>query len=298
MNEQNSVPIAGTQEAGQEPRDQATDNSTVHPNENGQSNSGANAAEDNNSIDWTKDSRYGSHWKGENNQGDPNKMYETVKYLESRQGDYDNQKSQFTDLQSKYEEMNKNYQDSLNYNNNVKEYLDHPVLGQKINDLVNSHNNDEIRAQYGSDLNDQQISAYGKLEDQMNQLSNWQKTYEEKESANNRNNMAMDNMDKIKSIADDHKILWNDEAQKAFVNHCQNSKVPVENMKAEFYEYAMPDMQKHWRLRGEEQARESMKKGSQASLGQSQNGFNSDSSVQGEDKGIEHLVMSRLGAYE
>ena len=94
------------------------------------SNDDAGQVESSNNS-WEGDKRYEEHWAK-----DPNKMYESLRYHEKRQGDFD---KQINDYKKQVEELSR-YRDDYNA---VEELFNHEQLGNELLGVINKYNNVE-----------------------------------------------------------------------------------------------------------------------------------------------------------
>ena len=113
---------------------------------------------------WNEDKRFKEHW-GE----DPNKMYESLRFHEKRQGDYDNLKGEVESLGKFREDYN-----------SLEKLFEHPQIGTELLEVINKHQNPQQYQQ------NQQTAAQGQdqaqpnpYEGQMNEMLEWKKGIEQ-----------------------------------------------------------------------------------------------------------------------
>ena len=115
-------------------------------------------------TNWNEDKRFKEHW-GE----DPNKLYESLRFHEKRQGDYDNLKREVESLGKFREDYNA-----------LEKLFEHPQIGTELLEVINKHQNPQQYQQ------NQQTAAQGQdqvqpnpYESQMNDLLEWKKGIEQ-----------------------------------------------------------------------------------------------------------------------
>lgn len=80
---------------------------------------------------WEGDKRFESHWGK-----DPNKMYESLRYHEKRQGEFD---KQINDYKSQVEELQR-YKDDYSQ---IEELFNHEQIGSELLGVINKYSNGE-----------------------------------------------------------------------------------------------------------------------------------------------------------
>jgi len=187
-----------------------SENADTHTdNENGQ-------VEETNSV-WTDDKRYGSHWKE-----DPNKMYESLRYHEKRQGEFD---SQINDYKNQISDLN---QYKENYNN-LENLFNHEQLGpQLLNVIENWQNNGNAQAE------PEQQPAHDPRYDE---LLNWKKDIEKRSEEIYLQNLETEQLNEVSKLAKEYNVSYD---QKEFVDYMKSQGIPHEMWPRFFKSEALP----------------------------------------------------------
>ena len=110
-----------------------------------------------NISNWNEDKRFSEHW-GE----DPNKMYESLKYLEKKQGDYD---SQINDYKSQLEETSR-YKTDYEV---LEKLMDAPGIGDEIMGVLERYQS----GQQQQIQKNNQPNLENNMQSQMQELLDW-----------------------------------------------------------------------------------------------------------------------------
>ena len=109
---------------------------------------------------WNEDKRFSEHW-GE----DPNRMYESLRFHEKKQGDYD---KQIGDYKEQVEGLNK-YKDDYT---SLEKLFDHPEIGNELLGVINKYQQPQQQpTQQGQPQ--QQDQVYTQLQNQVNDFGKW-----------------------------------------------------------------------------------------------------------------------------
>lgn len=144
------------EEVNEEQVEQAT--TQIHFGQGNKDTSDDNAGQvESESNTWEGDKRYEEHWAK-----DPNKMYESLRYHEKRQGDFD---KQINDYKSQVEELQK-YKDDYSQ---IEELFNHPQIGPDIENVLNKYNNVEP---------EQKVEETNSQAQQLQELLDWRSNIE------------------------------------------------------------------------------------------------------------------------
>ncbi len=108
---------------------------------------------------WNEDKRFKEHW-GE----DPNKMYESLRFHEKKQGEYDKQLNEYKE---QVESLNK-YKDDYT---SLEKLFDHPEIGNELLGVINKYQQPQQSTQQGQPQ--QQDQMYAQLQNQVNDFGKW-----------------------------------------------------------------------------------------------------------------------------
>ena len=168
---------------------------------------------------WEGDKRYESHWGK-----DPNKMYESLRYYEKRQGDFDKQindyKSQVQDLQR--------YKDDYSQ---IEELFNHEQIGNELLGVINKYSNGEQeQAQPQANIQD----------DRINEILSWKDSIEKQALSHYETQQQNEAFSKIDKLADQYVINYD---KKQFANYMNEAQIPkhlwFEAFKAQAFEQVM-----------------------------------------------------------
>tara|TARA_R110000751_G_scaffold2435_3_gene12747 strand:+ start:6823 stop:7626 length:804 start_codon:yes stop_codon:yes gene_type:complete len=166
---------------------------------------------------WNEDKRYKDHW-GE----DPNKMYETLRYQEKRQGDYDTKIKDFT---GQVEELNhyKNDYETL------EKLMEHPVLGEKLLSVIQEHQ--QGNQQQGNQQQENQGTTEGQGQqvphsNEVNELMDWKNNLEKQAEDQYYSNQKDEQLSQIANYAKEFNIKYDKDD---FLNAMKGSNVSPES---------------------------------------------------------------------
>lgn len=169
-----------------------------------------------NSTTWEGDKRYEEHWSK-----DPNKMYESLRYHEKRQGDFD---KQINDYKSQVENLQK-YRDDYNA---VEELFNHEQIGNELLGVVNK---------YSAGEPEPKVEAKEPNNQQLDELMSW-KTNIEKQALNNYyNQQETKQLSEIDNLAKQYNLSYDKDQ---FVKHMSETNVPREYWSRYFKSEALP----------------------------------------------------------
>jgi len=140
-------------------------------------------------ANWNEDKRFKDHW-GE----DPNKMYETLRYHEKRQGDYDNLKNEVESLVK--------YRDDYNA---LEKLFDHPELGNQLIDVINKYQNPQKSQPMQETVQDNPYQAeLAKL----NEITQWKEKIENQAYEQAMQQQQQEQFNKIDDFAKQYNIKY------------------------------------------------------------------------------------------
>lgn len=142
-----------------------------------------------NNYNWQEDKRYSSHW-GE----DPNKMYESLKYYEKRDGDFSNQINDYKNKLSEYEKYKADYE-------SLEQLFEKPGLGDELINTIENYKNQGMSKQQKSDVNSALMSRLESVEQFKNSL-------EEQANIYNKNLVQQEQFKEIDNFAKKFNINY------------------------------------------------------------------------------------------
>jgi len=189
------------------------DNVDTSSNDNGQ----VESESINNS--WEGDKRFESHWGK-----DPNKMYESLRYHEKRQGDFD---KQINDYKSQVEELQRYKNDYTQ----IEELFNHEQIGNELLGVINKYSNGE-QEQAQPQINIQ--------DDRLNDLLSWKDSIEKQALSHYETQQQNEAFSKIDKLADQYVINYDKDQ---FANYMNEAQIPkhlwFEAFKAQAFEQVM-----------------------------------------------------------
>lgn len=200
------------------------ENTDTSSNDNGQ----VESESINNS--WEVDKRFESHWGK-----DPNKMYESLRYHEKRQGDFD---KQINDYKSQVEELQK-YKDDYTA---LEDLFNHPQIGPDIENVLNKHHNGN---------QDQEQPQASVQDDRLDEVLAWKQSVEQQALSHYETQQQNKAFDSINEYAKSQNIQWNKDE---FVNYMQANNFPVETWPIAFKGVASEQIMANQRSKAAEQA--------------------------------------------
>lgn len=138
-------------------------------------------------ANWNDDKRFKDHWAE-----DPNKMYETLRYHEKRQGDYDNLKSEVESL-GKYRE---------DYNA-LEKLFEHPELGNQLLGVINKHQNPQAVQQQNVEDNPYQAELQ-----KLNDMWAWKEKIDQQATQHLQVQQQKEQFEKIDNFAKQYNIQY------------------------------------------------------------------------------------------
>lgn len=179
---------------------------------------------------WEGDKRFESHWGK-----DPNKMYESLRYHEKRQGDFD---KQINDYKSQVDELQK-YKDDYT---TLEDLFNHPQIGPDIESVLNKHHNG----------NQDQAQPVANIEDnRLNEVLAWKQSIEQQALSHYETQQQNNAFDSINEYAKSQNIQWDKDE---FVNYMQANNFPVETWPIAFKGVASEQIMANQRSKAAEQA--------------------------------------------
>ncbi|MEK9727923.1 MAG: hypothetical protein VW397_07465 [Candidatus Margulisiibacteriota bacterium] len=168
---------------------------------------------------WEGDKRFESHWGK-----DPNKMYESLRYHEKRQGDFD---KQINDYKSQVEELQR-YKDDYSQ---IEELFNHEQMGSELLGVINKYSNGEqAQAQPQANIQD----------DRLNDLLSWKESIEKQALSHYETQQQNEAFSKIDKLADQYVINYDKEQFTNFMNEAQIPKhLWFDAFKAQAFEQVM-----------------------------------------------------------
>ena len=149
---------------------------------------------------WEGDKRFESHWAK-----DPNKMYESLRYHERRQGDFD---KQINDYKSQVEELQRYKNDYKQ----IEELFNHEQIGNELLGVINKYSNGE----------QQQVQPQNNIQDdRLNDLLSWRDNIEKQAVSNYETQQQNEAFNKIDKLANQYAINYDKEQFANFMNEAQ-----------------------------------------------------------------------------
>ncbi len=142
---------------------------------------------------WNEDKRYKEHW-GE----DPNKMYESLRFHEKKQGDYD---KQINEYKEQVEGLNK-YKDDYNA---LEKLFDHPEIGNELLGVINKYQQPQQTQQVQPQQQDQ---LYAQLQNQVNDFSKWKEQLTQQAVAQHVQQQEQQQLTQIDEFAKQYRINY------------------------------------------------------------------------------------------
>jgi len=202
----------------------------------GQGDSVDTSGDDNGQVEsesinsWEGDKRFESHWGK-----DPNKMYESLRYHEKRQGDFD---KQINDYKSQVEELQKYKNDYTA----MEDLFNHEQIGTELLGVINKYTNGNgEQAQTEANVQD----------DRLNDLLSWKQSIEQQALSHYETQQQNKAFDSINEYAKSQNIKWDKDE---FVNYMQANNFPVEAWPIAFKGVASEQIMANQRSKAAEQA--------------------------------------------
>ena len=168
---------------------------------------------------WEGDKRFESHWGK-----DPNKMYESLRYHEKRQGDFD---KQINDYKSQVEELQR-YKDDYSQ---IEELFNHEQIGNELLGVINKYSNGEH----------EQVQPQTNIQDdRLNDLLSWKDSIEKQALSHYETQQQNEAFNKIDKLAEQYVINYDKEQFTNFMNEAQIPKhLWFDAFKAQAFEQVM-----------------------------------------------------------
>jgi septum formation topological specificity factor MinE len=179
------------------------------------SNDDAGQVESSNNS-WEGDKRYEEHWSK-----DPNKMYESLRYHEKRQGDFD---KQINDYKKQVEELSR-YRDDYNA---VEELFNHEQLGNELLGVINKYNNVEP---------EQAVQQEDPNAQRLNELLSWKSNIEEQALNSYYKQQEDAQISEIDQLASKYNLKYD---KQQFIDHMNKGNIPREYWSRYFKSEALP----------------------------------------------------------
>jgi len=179
---------------------------------------------------WEGDKRFESHWGK-----DPNKMYESLRYHEKRQGDYD---KQINDYKSQVEELQRYKNDY----NTIEDLFNHEQIGGELRAVLNKYENGN---------QEQAVPQNNFQDDRINEILLWKQSIEDKALSHYETQQQNKAFDSINEYAKSQNIKWDKDE---FVNYMQANNFPVETWPIAFKGVASEQIMATQRSKAAEQA--------------------------------------------
>ena len=183
-------------------------------NEDTQNDDAGQVESSNNS--WESDKRYEEHWSR-----DPNKMYESLRYHEKRQGDFD---KQINDYKSQVEELSK-YKDDYTA---VEELFNHEKIGNELLGVINK---------YSAGEPEPKVEAPAANNQQLEELMSWKSNIEKQAINHYYNQQEQEQFKDIDALAKQYNLSYDKEQ---FVKHMNDGQIPREYWSRYFKSEALP----------------------------------------------------------
>ena len=168
---------------------------------------------------WEGDKRFESHWRK-----DPNKMYESLRYHEKRQGEFD---KQINDYKSQVDELQKYKNDYTQ----IEELFNHEQIGNELLGVINKYSNGE----------QEQVQPQANIQDdRLNDLLSWKDSIEKQALSHYETQQQNEAFSKIDKLAEQYVINYDKDQFANFMNEAQIPKhLWFEAFKAQAFEQVM-----------------------------------------------------------
>ena len=183
---------------------------------------------------WNEDKRFKEHW-GE----DPNKMYETLRYHEKRQGEFD---SQINDYKTQIEDLGKFKKDY----ESLEQLIEHPVLGDKLLRVIEEHQNNGQQVQ-----DQQQVPQQQQHSPEMAEMLEWKRNLEQQALSNYQQQQRDAQIGQIDEFAKQYNLNYD---KKDFVGAMEKAKVDPQNWVHYFKSHATDIAMRNAKNQAAEQA--------------------------------------------
>lgn len=165
---------------------------------------------------WEGDKRYEEHWGK-----DPNKMYESLRYHEKRQGDFD---KQINEYKSQVEELQR-YKDDYAA---VEELFNHEQIGNELLGVINK---------YSAGEPEPKVEAQAPNNQQLEELLAWKSNVEQNALNHYYTQQEQEQFKDIDALAKQYNLSYDKEQ---FVKHMNDGQIPREYWSRYFKSEALP----------------------------------------------------------
>lgn len=165
---------------------------------------------------WEGDKRYEEHWSK-----DPNKMYESLRYHEKRQGDFD---KQINDYKSQVEQLQR-YKDDYTA---VEELFNHEQIGNELLGVINK---------YSAGEPEPKVEAPAANNQQLEELMSWKSSIEKQALNHYYTQQEQEQFRDIDALAKQYNLSYDKEQ---FVKHMNDGQIPREYWSRYFKSEALP----------------------------------------------------------
>jgi len=182
---------------------------------------------------WDNDKRYSTHW-GE----DPNKMYQSLRYHEKKQGDFDNQINDYKTQVEALKEYETNYKA-------VEDLFNDPNIGPKLSQVINEYQagNQQAQSYNPNGVTDPNQQAFYQqlqpIQQQLQEMSNWRNDLMNAVNQQNAQQVQDQQFEAIDQIASQHGLSYD---KNSFIQEMNAKNIPVEYWSAHFNSVAMPQV--------------------------------------------------------
>lgn len=146
---------------------------------------------ENNNLSWEEDKRFKEHWAE-----DPNKMYESLKYHEKKQGEFDGQINNYKTQVSELENYKNDYEA-------LEKLFDHPELGKELVDTINKYKEPQNQQEAPQAHDNSQFSG------QINDLMQWKGQIEEQALNQYKDQQKTEQFNQIDAFAKQYNVEYN-----------------------------------------------------------------------------------------
>lgn len=167
---------------------------------------------------WEGDKRYEEHWSK-----DPNKMYESLRYHEKKQGDYDKQLNEYKKQVRELQKYREDY-------NAVEELFNHEQIGGELLQVINKYSDSEPEQQADVNVNDLQ-------KNQFDELISWKNNIEQTALNNYYKQQEQEQFNEIDNLSKKYNLSYDKEQ---FIQHMNSGQIPREYWSRYFKSEALP----------------------------------------------------------
>lgn len=205
------------EEVKEEQVEQATTHINFGQGNEDTSNDNAGQVESESINSWEGDKRFESHWAK-----DPNKMYESLRYHEKRQGDFD---KQINDYKKQVEELSR-YRDDYNA---VEELFNNEQIGNELLGVINKYSNNVHP--------EPKIEETNSNAQQVQELLDWRNNIEQLALNNYYKEQEQQQFDEIDKLTKQFGLSYD---KQLFIDQMNSSQIPREYWSRYFKSEALP----------------------------------------------------------